>query len=970
MLSLLHVCRLILLLCLLLVSAFPAGAGYQLLQAPLPEDPMQVHIYRLDNGLEVHLSENHETPRFYAEIAVRAGSKHDPAESTGLAHYLEHMLFKGTTEIGTLDFEQERPYQERIQALYEQHFVETDPEKRAELYRQINEATVAASQYAIPNELDRIYKAMGESGLNAHTWHEETVYKVSLPSNRIEQWAIIEAERFRAPVFRLFVTELEAVYEEMNRALDNKDRIIGEAVDRVLYKNHPYGQQPTLGKVEQLKNPSLKNIGEFYSTYYVPNNMGIFISGDIDIERTIALIDRHFSAWVPKPLPKPKSWPEKKLRGREFVETKYQAEEVVQLAFRTVPRLHKDAEALQVLDMILDNATAGLINLNLNQQQRVRAAGAYPEQYNDYGSETLWGVPKEGQTLEEVEQLLLEQIELVKRGDFEDWIIPAIINDLKKNEKSGLESDYARVSSMRSAWIGFESWEHRVARLARMEKITKADVVRVAKKYFGKNYVAGFRRDAQHELPKIEKPDLARIEIDPSRKSAFAARVLAMPVEPIPPSFINPATDYRTAELRDGVRLYYVPNHINDIFSFSISVDFGTRQDNKIGTAVQLLDKSGTPEYSPEELKKEWYKLGTDFGIGAGDNETTISLSGLDENFAASLRLMKQIITTPVADPAVLEELKGIILKQREDARKEQSVIGAALIQFNRYGSDSDFLKMLPTDEIRKLDVDGLLAIVRNLLQYRHTIAYTGSLPMEEVIPLLADLAPSGPLQEPPPYKLLKARNAPQNEIYFFNKETAKADIRIEFGSVPYDEAMHTGVELYNNYFGGGMAGIVFQELREARGLAYSCGARYVTGYRAGDQNIMLGAIQTQCDKTVDALDAFLALFDRLPESPERFNATKEFLINQYRTGKIGFRGIIGAVRSWERLGLTPDPRTRRFEALQGGSLADVVRFHAEYIANRPKLISIVGDQTKTDMATLAKFGAVREVSTDEIFVK
>jgi predicted Zn-dependent peptidase len=796
------------------------------------------------------------------------------------------------------------------------------------------------------------------------------VYKVSLPSNRIEQWAIIESERFRAPVFRLFVTELEAVYEEMNRALDNKDRIISEAVDRVLYKNHPYGQQPTLGKVEQLKNPSLKNIGEYYSTYYVPNNMGIFISGDIDLEKTIALIDRYFSGWQAKPLPEAKRWPERKLRGREFVETKYQAEEVVQLAFRTVPRLHRDAEALQVLDMILDNATAGLINLNLNQQQRVRAAGAYPEQYNDYGSETLWGVPKEGQTLEEVERLLLDQLDLIKRGEFEDWIIPAIINDLKKNEKAGLESDYARVSTMRSAWIGFESWEHRVARLERMERISKAEVVRVARKYFGKNYVAGYRRDAQHELPKIEKPELAKIEIDPSRQSAFAARVLAMPVEPIAPSFIDPARDFQTVELREGVKLYYVPNRINDIFSFSISVDFGTRQDNKIGTAVQLLDKSGTPEYSPEALKKEWYKLGTDFGIGAGDNETTISLSGLDENFGASLRLMKQIISSPVADPAVLEELKGIILKQREDARKEQAVIGAALIQYNRYGEESDFLRMLPTEEIKALDVDGLLAIIRNLLQYKHAIAYTGSLPMEEVVRLLGDLTPGGSLQDPPPYKLLTARSTPGNEIYFFNKETAKADIRIEFGSVPFDEGMHTGVELYNNYFGGGMAGIVFQELREARGLAYSCGARYVTGYRTGDQNIMLGAIQTQCDKTVDALEAFLALFDRLPESSERFNATKEFLINQYRTGKIGFRGIIGAVRSWERLGLAPDPRVRRFEALQGGRLEDVLRFHAAYIANKPKLISVVGDQAKTDMAALGRLGAVRQVGVDEIFVK
>ena len=266
------------------------AAGYRRINDPNPEDPLDAHIFELDNGLQVFLTENHEEPRFYAEIAVRAGSKHDPADGTGLAHYLEHLLFKGNRNLGTLDYEAEKPHLDRIVELYEAHFQEVDPARRAEIYAEINTEAQLAAEYAVPNEIDKLYNGMGGSGLNAHTWYEETVYKVGLPANRLAQWAEIESDRFVDPVFRLFHTELETVYEEKNRTLDNGGRIIGTAVDELLYKVHPYGQQPTIGTAEHLKNPSLVYIQNYFDTYYVPNNMGIFISGDIDIEATINLI--------------------------------------------------------------------------------------------------------------------------------------------------------------------------------------------------------------------------------------------------------------------------------------------------------------------------------------------------------------------------------------------------------------------------------------------------------------------------------------------------------------------------------------------------------------------------------------------------------------------------------------------------------------------------------------------------------
>src|SRR5437588_8407642 len=456
-----------------LSSQISALAGFKRINQPNPKDPMVVQIYELDNGLKVYLTENHETPRFEAQIAVRAGSKNDPPESTGLAHYLEHMLFKGTTRIGTLDYEKEKPHLDRILELYEQHFHETDPEKRKAIYAEINRESQRAAQFEIPNEMDKLYKAMGEEGLNAHTYHEETVYQVNLPANRLEQWAIIESERFQNPVFRLFQPELEIVYEEKNRALDNKDAIIEFAANKLLCQKHPYGQQTTIGEVEHLKNPSLKNMYEFFEKNYVPGNMAIVISGDIDAGKTIKLIDRHFSAWKAKAVPSPKTWDEKPLQSAERVTVKYRGEEYALLAFRTPGRNDPDAEALKLVDMILNNATAGLIDLNLNQQQKVRRAGSSPELNNDYGAEYLWGIPKKGQPLKDVEDLLLQQIELIRKGEFEDWIIPAIITDFKKNRKAMLESDESRVAMMRNAFLAFQDWGHAIGEIDRMEKLTK-----------------------------------------------------------------------------------------------------------------------------------------------------------------------------------------------------------------------------------------------------------------------------------------------------------------------------------------------------------------------------------------------------------------------------------------------------------------------------------------------------------------
>jgi predicted Zn-dependent peptidase len=955
------------------ISCVGARAEYKLVDKPAKHDPMAVHHYRLENGLNVYLTANHEEPRFYAEIAVRAGSKHDPAEATGMAHYLEHMLFKGTDELGTLDADAEKVHLDSISALYEQHWHSTDQEERTSIYALIQEQAQLAAQYAVPGEMDKVYSAMGASGLNAHTGTEETVYKVNLPANRLEQWARVEAERFSDPVFRLFQTELETVYEEKNRTIDNKDRLIRTAVNRQLWKVHPYGQRTTIGTVGHLKNPSLRRMYEYFHTWYVPNNMAVIISGDINIEQTIGLIDTHLGAWEAKELPDLPKWKEQKLVGAEPVEVVYPGEEYVLLAFRTEASSHKRTEALQLLDMILDNATAGLINLNLNQQQRVRRAGAWTTSHNnnnDLGAQYLYGIPKEGQTLEEVQALLLEQLEILKRGDFEEWLIPAIVTDFKKTYKRQLEGNGSRVGMLRGAFLSFEKWDEARGTLDRMAKVKKKDIVKLAKRYFGDNYVVGYRRDGEQELPSIEKPALEPIEMDRSRQSPFAADILAMPFEAIEPAYVIPGRDYTTRQVRDGVELYHTANPVNDLFSLQIVIDVGHRQDNRLPMGRDLMDKSGTQRFSSEELKKQWYRLGSELSIAVDDDESTFTLSGLDENFDASLALMMEALSQPTAGDSTMAELVQITIANRADATKDHRAIQRAMYRYARQGEASYYLNVPTNTELGELTAEQLHGLVSGLLGNRMRLEYTGSLSAEETLEKLAVhfQADAGDLREPPTFSPIPIRTPESTEILLFNKEMAQALVRIESGDVPYSEAFRPQVDLFNEYFYGGMAGIVFQELREARALAYSAWAWYFTGGRENAPNLMVGSIGCQADKTTEALGAFLGLIDNMPKSTDRFAEALEAQINSLRTSRLGFRQLLGAVRMWERQGVTIDPRSWRFSQIQQAELADVLEFHGDHIAGRPKMVTVVGDRSKMDLPGLEKYGVVREVGVEEIF--
>lgn len=933
-------------------------------------DPMGVIVKTLPNGFTLMVSENHEEPRIECWVTTRAGSAKDPADATGLAHYLEHMNFKGTTKLGTTDWEKEKPHLDRITTLYDELFVTTDEGKRAELYKAIDAENVAASQYAVPNELDSLYDAMGFRGLNAFTNDDQTSYTVNIPANRLETWAKIEAERFTNPVYRLFQTELESVYEEMNQSLDNKGRVIHYGRLAALYDGHPYGTQTTIGRVEHLKNPSLTKIVDYYRTWYVPGNMVIALSGDFDAAEAIAVLEEHFGAMPAKPAPADPAHSMAPLRGVKRVELLFQAEEEVHIAFRTVPPTHPDADALKLADMMLANGHTGLIDVNVNQKQLLRRGSAHPEFKIEAGCEMLVGEAKQGQPLEEAERILLEQVELLKQGRFTEEDLAAALTDFEINEKQGLESNRNRVAQMTEAYLHRQPWSWKVDEIERMRRVTKADVVRVAKQYFGTDYVVVYRRTGKPELPRIAKPGFTPLEIDAARRSPYFREVLAEAVEPIEPHYLERGRDYRVADVRSGT-LVWAENPANDLFQISFSIERGTDEDPRLGVALSLLDFGGAGELDALAFKRKLYALGTSISAGAGRRESGVTVTGLDKNLEASLRLLREHFARPTG--ATQEDLDllvdrtiGARAQQKSDAR----AIGSALSSYAQRGADGDVLRQPRNEELKAWKAEDLLDAARSIWDVKRTALYVGRRPPEAVAKLL-DLPPANgdfaSLREPAPRQGVKLVVPEKPRVLFVHAPAAQAQVGLFYSDGAYDRAAVPIHRVYNEYMSGSMGSVVFQEIREARALAYAAGTAYRDAAWAEDDNVFLGALGTQADKTVDALDVLMRIVTEMPAAEARLDNAKRTIDEAYRSGRVGFRAIPSTVVSWWRQGLEGDPRAWNREEVKKTTLEDLAAFASRW-KGRPYTITIVGDKSRIDLAKLAQFGEVVQMTPDQIF--
>jgi predicted Zn-dependent peptidase len=929
---------------------------------PLADDRLGVTVHRLANGMTVIISTNREEPRFRAWIAVRAGSRHDPADSTGLAHYLEHMLFKGTDELGTLDYAAETPHLKRIAEFYGALRQAQGAAARDEIVRAIDTETQKAAAFAIPNEIDKTYAALGATGLNAFTWHEMTVYIADVPSNRLQAWAALEGERFRDPVFRLFYPELEAVYEEKNSSLDRIEDRLDEANMAALFPQHPYGTQPTIGLVSHLKTPAYADMEAFFERWYAPNNMAIVLAGDIDAATALPVLEKAFSELVPRPLPEVNRGAPA-LTERKEIAVQGEGENALTLSWRTVGYDHDDVPALDIMGQLMSGGGAGLLDRELVLTQKVPRALTGGELLIEGGYWSVSATARAGQSHAELEELLLGVVDRLKAGEFSQKDIDAVVLREEIADMRELESNAERVERMTVAYLMHQSWERAVNRIERLRAVTRDDVIRVANQYLTDRVVVLKRVSGPHQPPKVPKPNITPIAIDSTRESALARAIKAMPAAELEPQWLEAGQHYQRLVAGAGP-VIAVQNTANQLFEVSYRFETGSRTQPLVCFALELLENSGTGELDPAALRKRWWAMGTDVDFSCGADELTISMAGIERNFDASLTLLKSWLREPVLAQDALAKLRANLISQRADAVQEPQVLARALGSYARLAQQSPFLQEPSNQALNRATIAQLRRLVTALPTYRHRTTYFGPRAAKQIASSAALGSGRKPLRARPPVRF-RPVSAPQ--VFFLHKDIAQAQVSVFWPRPPVTDSQWPVVELFNEYVGGGMAGLVFQQIREARGLAYAAFASYLDGARPGDQSGLFAFVATQADKTGQAVTELLGLLRALPAQSERFSLTVQTLDRQYRSSRVAPRSITKLVSAWAERGLDADPRPRYWQTIARLDLPALSEFGAQF-ADGGFVIAVLGDRSRIDLEALAKLGQVVEVRAEQLF--
>ncbi|MCJ8155480.1 insulinase family protein [Chryseobacterium sp. SSA4.19] len=932
----------------------------------ITHDENKVRIYTLKNGLQVFLAQNFDAPKIQTYIPVRTGSNNDPADNTGLAHYLEHMMFKGTSKIGSLDWEKEKLLLDQIADLYEQHKAEHDPEKKKELYRAIDRISQEASRYAIANEYDKAISSLGATGSNAHTWYDETVYKSNIPKNELEKWLKIEKERFSELVLRLFHTELESVYEEFNRAQDNDARLVQYEMMDALFPNHPNGQQTTLGKAEHLKNPSMKAIHQYFDDYYVPNNYALILVGDLDFEETIRLIDRYFGSIPYKELPKKTPVTEQPIKEVVKRTVKSPTTPRIQMAWRTESYGSREAMLADIAANILSNrGEAGLLDLHINQTQRMLWAQAYSVGLKQYGYFSVVAVPKENQTLDEAKAMMLEEIELLKSGDFPDWMLPAIINDFKLQRMKGLETADGLAVNLYDTYIKGRTCEEEMNEMDEYAEITKEDVIAFAREFFKDNYVAVYKeKGINDQLIRVENPGITPVKINREAKSEFLQQILNEKTEDIQPEFIDYDQEIQR-EIIEGKQISFVKNKYNDIAQVYFIFPMGSDHDRDLAMSTQILQYLGTDKYSPDELKQEFFKIGVSNDFKISNDQLTVSLNGPEENIEKGIKLLQHWTQHVQPDQEIYNDFVNTVLENRAAAKKDKNRIMTGLNNYAKLGEFSRFKNVISQEELEESRVEVFTDRIKNMFSYPYQLFFYGKNFENFKEYMVAYIQPQT-LKVPQPKQYSEPETS--GNVYFTDYDM----VQMEMSKVGRGDQLDINnlgkINVFNEYFGRGLSSIVFQEIRESKSLAYSAYVSYAANSELGHHDYITTYIGTQPDKLQVAVDTMAELMAELPEIPVQFENARHSALKQIASARITRTNIFFNTLKMKKIGISHDFRKDIYEQIQNLTFEGLKQFYDTKIKPVPFNTAIIGKRENLNREVLNDMGEFRELSLKDIF--
>jgi len=942
----------------------------------LPSFGQGLKAFKLKNGLSVYIWEDNTKSDVYGAVGVRTGSVNDPEQYTGLAHYLEHVMFKGTDKISTLDWAVEEPIYQQIIAKYDEMAEETDPAKKEAIGKEINELTIEAGKVSVSSEFSNLMESMGAQGLNAGTSYDYTIYYNSFPAYQINKWLEISSQRFINPVFRTFQAELETVYEEYNRSQDNPGRMQQEFLLSKAFEGHPYSRS-VIGLPEHLKNPRLSKLLEYYNTWYAPENMVLILVGNVHAQQISGRINAAFSRLPKRSVPERKKYPELEIKGRTQYNAKIGYYPSVYLVYKGVPAGHPDEKALEiVMSLLANDSNTGTLN-KLVIDGELTNGGAFPMTFREQGRNVISVIPlydenqQRFESHKSAEKKALKAIQQIANGEFEDWAVEAIKNNMCRDYDLQMEFNENRANELMDAFIYEKDLSQVLNYKDEIMGITHEDIKRVAKQYLSDDYLAFYiDKGDNKEKNKIKKPGYKPIESPVGKQSLYATQFKSMPIGHVDEKFID-FSNVQTRKLNDRSQMYYTPNTENNVFSLTLRYGVGEREFPKLGIAAELMNNAGIMGiYEPRQLKEELSKINATCSVNADDNYLYITMRGYEETLPQACQLLARQILMPKLDDKQLSRIKGSILGSRQQRKENVSLLANALTQYIRYGEKSSYIEELTDKEVYELQIAELTGDINRAANYEAEIFYCGTLPFENAydilsqnLPLVANERPSQSPQDRP------LAPVTENTIYFLpNTNAEQAQISFYMPMQKHDKKDDVLRDAFYQYFSGGFNGLVINEIREKRSMAYSAGAAIKTPEVTGNPTYMIGSIGTQNDKANDAIDVFMGLINDMPKNPERISNIKSYMRQEALSSHPDFRYKAQYLKMYQQMGYKGDPAEENLPKIDALTFDDIVKFYEENIKGKPYAIGIMGNPKDIDLKKLEKYGKVVKLNERKLF--
>jgi zinc protease len=937
---------------------------YFFLVSFLSDAQQPVFEKKLANGFTIYVMENHDQPQVFGAVAVRAGSKNDPRDATGMAHYLEHMLFKGTTTMGTINYMEEKIWLDSITFYYDKLGQTREESKRLNIQLKINELSIKASSFAIPNEIDKMLAEIGGTNVNAYTTVESTVYHNSFPPNQLQKWMELYSHRFQQPVFRLFQSELETVYEEKNRKMDDMGTSIFEFYLKNFFKNHPYGQQTTIGETEHLKNPSLKKMYQYLETYYVPNNMALVLSGDVNHEEVFALAEEKFGTLKQKPIPEFPTFEEKEFNGKEIIRIRRTPVKAGVIGYRLPKNTNADMPVLEVISSLLSNsASSGSIDKVLNDN-KIMMGGLEYMPYNDGGAAFLYFVPKfPFQRMRKAENLVVKCVTDIKDGNFTEEELIAVKTNRLKQVQLSFESNNASATNLINAFIKGVAPQDYFNDIEKIKNVSKSDIQRVARNYFGDNSLAMYSRMGFPKKDKLSKPPFKPVVPKNEVNSEYYSEWKKINSKKTKPSFIDFKAEIDSVNVNSNFYILRNKNKFNKIVTMNLAFGTGKHYLPVLEYLDNYLMLCGTSKTPINQFNQKLYALGCTFIAETSTSQFTLKLSFPEENLTEVLTLIKELLTETRNDPASLSKIKREIRTDKLMNNRSVDYWSDALNAYAVYGEKSGYIDKMSFKEMKKGGTKQLMNAVNEVWASSLKIIYTGNISNTELVSTLNSCGFNTERKQPQPLYLPEKKEHASSIVYLVNSRKARqSQINLLKVGEPYAIKNVPVSNAFNKYFGGDMSSLMFQEIREFRSLAYATSASYASPAVAGVKCLFTAYAGTQNDKTNECVDVLYNLVNDMPKHPERFGTIMSSLKEISAASRPSFRSMMSTIENWKRKGYTDDPSKFLLPNYERLSFDDLVAFYEKAIQSKSTVICIAGKLKSFDTGKLKKYGAVKKI--------